>query len=558
MAAALCLPLGAETADEPFAKIAVLSNLYLTALPEGEIKDERGSSRGWLAQEGPRSMERTVALVNQLKPDAVIVLGSLTWSGSEADMAKATGYLQQIRAPLWVTPGHLDRRTGSGAAFKKRFGAKDASGKVVPVKGVQLLFAGDAHEDPGGAADRLERQLRSAGKAKAVLLFGGRPGNGRSVLNPQENRFWTFVERRRVAVRIEPTRYGHQLQYERTLPIWYVGSTAWSARGAVSVFRVYKDRIEAAEIREVSQPAYTLTVPNPVTRPRMKPAAEDPYGCPPYSEDLASKPDFTFALVSDPQFDREKNRESLIRKARAAIDELNRLSPALVLVTGDLVNNNLPEEWRLFNEVFSALKPPRTVMPGNHDVIFNSSFVEKMYEDYQSRNKEYAAKVRKAVEEAAREGFKGPTALYEKFTGQKPRQRVERKDCVFITLSLLTQRAEAGEIAHLRRELAKARRARHVFVLGHYPVLPAFGNNVRPEMGGDPVLELLSRHKVTAYLFGHRHRNGFRMHDRVAHVLSDNMGTVHVFHVFKDRVVVGRKRVGSPLYSRVVLSASRP
>ena len=114
------------------------------------------------------------------------------------------------------------------------------------------------------------------------------------------------------------------------------------------------------------------------------------------------------------------------------------------------------------------------------------------------------------------------------------------------------------EIAHLRQELAKARRARHVFVLGHYPVLPAFGNNVRPEMGGDPVLELLSRHKVTGYLFGHRHRNGFRMHEGVAHVLSDNMGTVHVFHLFKDRVVVGRKRVGSPLYSRVVLPSSRP
>ena len=62
---------------------------------------------------------------------------------------------------------------------------------------------------------------------------------------------------------------------------------------------------------------------------------------------------------------------------------------------------------------------------------------------------------------------------------------------------------------------------------------------------------------MTGYLFGHRHRNGFRMHDRTAHVLTDNMTTIHLLHVFSDRIVIGRKHVGAPLYEKLTISSSR-
>jgi len=71
------------------------------------------------------------------------------------------------------------------------------------------------------------------------------------------------------------------------------------------------------------------------------------------------------------------------------------------------------------------------------------------------------------------------------------------------------------------------------------------------------MLAMLREYKVIGNLFGHRHRNGFRKHERTAHVLTDNMRTIHLFHVFPDRVVVGRKRVGVPLYEKLTLFAER-
>ncbi|MGZ0169193.1 MAG: hypothetical protein ACKVHE_06535 [Planctomycetales bacterium] len=70
-------------------------------------------------------------------------------------------------------------------------------------------------------------------------------------------------------------------------------------------------------------------------------------------------------------------------------------------------------------------------------------------------------------------------------------------------------------------------------------------------------MSLLHEHRVTGYLFGHRHRNGFRMHERTTHVLSDNCGSIHLLHVFPDRVVVGRKRVGTPLYEKLTIPSPR-
>jgi hypothetical protein len=39
--------------------------------------------------------------------------------------------------------------------------------------------------------------------------------------------------------------------------------------------------------------------------------------------------------------------------------------------------------------------------------------------------------------------------------------------------------------------------------------------------------------------------------------LTDNMGTIHLLHVFSDRVVIGRKRVGAPLYERMTIYSPR-
>ena len=125
----------------------------------------------------------------------------------------------------------------------------------------------------------------------------------------------------------------------------------------------------------------------------------------------------------------------------------------------------------------------------------------------------------------------------------KPRQLIEHRDCAFITVPFLTTRADPEQLEFLRETLKRTRGKQHVFVVAHYPSLPAFGNNLQPQLGGTDVLSLLHEHRVTGYLFGHRHRNGFRMHERTAHVLTDNMLSIHLLHVFPDRIILGRKRV---------------
>lgn len=76
------------------ARIAVVSNPYITSLQPDQIKDENGRKRDFLAKSAPDGLQKTVDLVNALQPDALVVLGSLTWTGSEADLKRLGDYLK--------------------------------------------------------------------------------------------------------------------------------------------------------------------------------------------------------------------------------------------------------------------------------------------------------------------------------------------------------------------------------------------------------------------------------------------------------------------------------
>ncbi len=564
LSAGLLLPsfqmLAAEPVKEqPIVTFAIIGNPYLTTLSPDQIKDERGSNRGFLAKTAPAALKKSIAIVNELKPDAVIVLGSATWSGSKADFDAFKVYLDQIESPVMVAAGDRDELGGGLGDWRGILGSRSVTNSVREVAGVRLFFADDLVSATDKACDRIEEQVAQLGeKFTASLLISARPSAGaKSSKLKNESRFWSLVEKQRVAVELAPTRYGHQISLNRSLPRWTVGSVGWATRGAVTRVRVFKDRIELAEYLDPDTPVFVLNLPNPVAVPRLSDVEKDPYRCLSYTTELAKKPDFTVALISDPQFDRERSRDTLLQKARDGVADLNRLKPDLVLITGDLVNNNLPEEWDLFNEVFSKLEPKYYTMPGNHDVLFNYDFVESMYASAPEKNPEYAAQVKEAVQQAAKEGFKGPSALYEKYTGSPTQQVIKIKDAAFITLPFLTQRAEPEDLAYLRQQLEATQGIRHVFVAAHYPVLPVFGNNLLPEKGGDEVLALLKKYSVTGFLFGHRHRNGFAMSEGTAHVLTDNMSSIHLLHVHKDRIVIGRKKIGAALYETLTIPVGR-
>jgi len=548
----------AADSEKPLATFAVISNPYLTTLPPKQILDENKRVRDFLAKTAPAAMEKTVAIVNGLQPDALIVLGSATWSGSQKDFDRFKGYFDRITVPKLIVPGSRDVLSPESKAWIGRLGESDATDSIRDIAGVRLVFASDLHTNTEAACARIEGRLAAKNdQAKAVLLFNAHPFRGRTKRDRDDSKFWPLIEKFKIAGEFEATRYGARARLLRSLPSWTVGSTGWSTRGAITRIRVFIDRIEVSQYSDPDKKVFALTAPNPVTAKRFSPVEDDPYGSLSYSAELKKKPDFTVALISDPQFDRERNRQTLINRAQAGVAELNRLKPDLVFITGDLVNNNLPEEWDLFNEVFAKLKPRRYVVPGNHDVLFNYNFIEASYSSAPEKKPDYATLVKMALVRAQKDGFKGPAALFEKYTGSPPRQTIVHGDSAFITVPFLTTRADPEQIEYLRKQLEATADKRHVFVAAHYPSLSVFGNNVHPDRGGKEVLELLKQHKVAGFLFGHRHRNGFAMFEKTAHVLTDNMGTIHLLHVHDDHIVIGRKRIGAALYPTLTIEEPR-
>ena len=78
------------------------------------------------------------------------------------------------------------------------------------------------------------------------------------------------------------------------------------------------------------------------------------------------------AQISDLHFHLEGHHIDLIQPAQrleAAVQALNTLShpPDLVLVTGDLTENGLPEEYAEVGALLSGLHMPWLPIPGNHD-----------------------------------------------------------------------------------------------------------------------------------------------------------------------------------------------
>ena len=81
--------------QDPLCRIAVMSNAYITALAAEDIRepsaDGPGKSRPWLKSRSAAMRAAAAAAIRELKPDAFVLLGSVTWTGSDADCAEARG-----------------------------------------------------------------------------------------------------------------------------------------------------------------------------------------------------------------------------------------------------------------------------------------------------------------------------------------------------------------------------------------------------------------------------------------------------------------------------------
>jgi predicted phosphodiesterase len=409
--------------------------------------------------------------------------------------------------------------------------------------------------------------LHKVDGAKAVLMVGG--PEVRAISDPKsataaQKAYWRAVHGHKVAAKLTGG-HSHTVTLADSLPTWSVPSSGWSysPKFHVALITVYEKRIELSLEREAGQPRQVLVIPNPVAAGRLPTAAQDKFGVPTYSEDLARKPRLTFAQLSDSQFDdgtvprygaRYTSDEVM---NTLAVKQVNRLKPAMVFMTGDLTNKNTETEWKTFKRIYGALQPPLHAMPGNHDTLYDRMKLDRktLGDLLESGQKNWSLADMLAGKKSANR-----TALFSHFTGKKPYYAVEKNGCVFLCLNTGVASVDPEQLKWLRAELERTKDAKHVFVLGHYPVLTAFGGNVR-NSESRIILSLLKKYKVAAYLSGHRHRYNYRMHEGVMHILCDCLCwgeycSYQVYHVFDDRIIACWKPIfradgNRPLYERV-------
>ena len=561
------------SSEEPICRIAAISSTYITTLTASELGE-----RSWIAKTAPQSLDRTIAMVNATNVDAMIVLGPLTWSGSQADLEKAKSFLSQIRAPVYVIPGDKDLTNGS-EDFSKLFSEANREGRFLRINGVHLQFTSLVETQTATGQQAILKQmatgLAQAEKAPAVLLFGGsdirEPSDQASPTSIQA-RYWKLMKEKKVAARFIPG-HSHTVRLDGRVPTWSIPSSGWSysPKWPLAIIEVFKETINLNLVAEAGQPLQRLVIPNPVDAERIMNAKDDPFGSPTYSEDLKLNPELTFIQLSDSQFD---DGTLPLYRSRFAMDEkmnqlaaaqCNRLKPAMIFMTGDLTNKNTKTEWETFNRIYSKLNAPFYPVPGNHDTLYERASLRREGAEkdvlYESGVKNW-----KLADKLAGGTETDRTALFRHFTQKTPYYTVEKNGCVFICLYTGVAAVDKEQMKWFRSELERTKDAKHVFVLGHYPVLKDFGGTVQ-EPEAEEILSLLRQYKVAAYLAGHRHRYGYKVHNGTAHILCDDLCwgeycAYQIYHVFADRIIacwkpIFRADLNRPLYERVVIPEPR-
>lgn len=202
--------------------------------------------------------------------------------------------------------------------------------------------------------------------------------------------------------------------------------------------------------------------------------------------------DYKFFIVqmTDPQFgffgeNREFSKETLLYEK--AVEKINRLKPAFVVITGDFVNQQSNRaQWNEFDRITGKISKdiPVWLSPGNHDIGQSPS-----QEDIDNYTAKYG---------------------YDRFA-------FRFKKCLFVGLNtciIKSGNPEREQIQYewLEKELRKARRCRHILLFSHYPFFiksedePETYSNIGPGLR-EKYLELFRKYDVSAVFSGHLHNN---------------------------------------------------
>ena len=152
---------------------------------------------------------------------------------------------------------------------------------------------------------------------------------------------------------------------------------------------------------------------------------------------------FTFVQMTDPQIGFELSEERTDTMFKAAVAEVNALDPALVVMTGDLVNWAYSDKQdSIYFAGRALIQAPVFELPGNHDI---------------------------------RTGDPASRERWAKLHGDT-RFSVRKNGCAFIGIDSNCikngeKELEQEQLEWLRKELKAAKRARYIFVFMHCPVI---------------------------------------------------------------------------------------
>jgi len=215
---------------------------------------------------------------------------------------------------------------------------------------------------------------------------------------------------------------------------------------------------------------------------------------------------YFFIQMTDPQMGfREKGIEQSVRYLQETVDAINRLHPAFVLVTGDMLNNwNNQQQWEAYDRLMSTIDKdiPVYTIPGNHDYrpLKEADSVEKYFERW-----DYDRVV-----------FSYGGDLYLGFNTN------------VIKDNQVTEEAEQYDwmVAQLKKY---ARKARHVILFGHCPIIKEAVDEKEDyfnfqEPYRSKYLQLCKDYGVEMALYGHLHKTRTVLHDGTRHITCTASG----------------------------------
>jgi 3',5'-cyclic AMP phosphodiesterase CpdA len=92
----------------------------------------------------PNLMNRVIAELNELKPDAVVVTGDLTSEGFRQEYKSWVAYAERIESPLYTVPGNHDSRNVGYLHFEDLIGPRMWS---VDLEGVRIVGMDSSEPD---------------------------------------------------------------------------------------------------------------------------------------------------------------------------------------------------------------------------------------------------------------------------------------------------------------------------------------------------------------------------------------------------------------------------